>query len=81
MYETISSEKSGGVATISLDRPKVLNVFNGTLHGEIHKALNDAVEDEEVRCIVLRGEGRGFSTGADLAGVTERDGGNPDLGE
>ncbi len=60
LYETISSEKSGGVATISLNRPKVLNVFNGTLHGEIHKALNDAAEDEEVRCIVLRGEGRGF---------------------
>ena len=81
MYETILFEKERGVATVSLNRPKVLNTFNGTLHDEIHDALNDAVEDEGVRCIVLRGEGRGFSAGADLSEITEHDGGTPDLGE
>ncbi len=74
MYEAISFEKSGGVVTISLNRPKVLNVFNGTLHAEIHEALNAAAEDEGARCIVLRGEGRGFSAGADLADITRRGG-------
>lgn len=81
MYETILFEKDGGVATVSLNRPKVLNTFNGALHDEVHDALNHAAEDEEIRCIVLRGEGRGFSAGADLSEITEHEGETPDLGE
>jgi 2-(1,2-epoxy-1,2-dihydrophenyl)acetyl-CoA isomerase len=83
LYETILVDKGGGVAIISLNRPKVLNAFNGALHAEIYDALNDAAEDDEVRCIVLRGEGRGFSAGADLAEVIEGDDSpeGPDLGE
>jgi len=83
VYETILFEKDGGMATISLNRPKVLNAFNMQLHEEIYGALNDAAADDEVRCIVLRGEGKGFSAGADLAEVVEGDGNpdGPDLGE
>jgi 2-(1,2-epoxy-1,2-dihydrophenyl)acetyl-CoA isomerase len=83
LYEAILFKKDGGVATISLNRPKVLNVFNGALHTEIYEALNDAAGDDEVRCIVLQGEGRGFSAGADLAEMIEGDGSpeGPDLGE
>lgn len=83
MYETIRLEKSGGVASITLNRPKVLNAFNMQLHEEIYDALNEAAADDEVRCIVLRGEGKGFSAGADLAEVVEGDGNpdGPDLGE
>ncbi len=83
MYETILFEKSGGVATVTLNRPKVLNAFSHMLHDEIYDAFNDAAEDNEVRCIVLRGEGRGFSAGADLAEVIEGDGSpeGPDLGK
>jgi 2-(1,2-epoxy-1,2-dihydrophenyl)acetyl-CoA isomerase len=67
LYETILSEKTGGVATIALNRPKKLNAFDATMHEELYDALGEAAEDDEVRCIVLRGEGRGFSAGADLA--------------
>ncbi|MBA2441342.1 MAG: enoyl-CoA hydratase/isomerase family protein [Rubrobacter sp.] len=82
MYETILFEKSGGVATISLNRPEVLNAFNGTLHEEVHAAFEAAEDDGEVRAIVLRGEGRGFSAGADLSEVIEGNGSEqPDLGE
>jgi 2-(1,2-epoxy-1,2-dihydrophenyl)acetyl-CoA isomerase len=83
VYETILLEKEGGVATISLNRPKVLNAFNGTLHEEIYDALNSAAADDEARCIVLRGEGKGFSAGADLADIVEDDSNpdGPDLGE
>lgn len=79
-YETISHEKKNGVAIISLNRPKRLNAFNQQMHPELLDALNAAAGDEEVRCIVLRGEGKGFSAGADLSDVVERDGGDPDLG-
>jgi 2-(1,2-epoxy-1,2-dihydrophenyl)acetyl-CoA isomerase len=83
LYETILFEKSGGVATIALNRPDKLNSFNGALHEEVYDALNEAAGDEEVRCIVLRGEGKGFSAGADLSEIVEGDGdpNGPDLGE
>ena len=81
MYETILSEKAGGVANIALNRPEKLNAFDGTMHDELHTALDEVAEDEEVRCIVLRGEGRGFSAGADLAQIVEEADGDPDLGE
>ena len=81
MCETILSEKTGGVATIALNRPKKLNAFDATMHEELYDALGEAAEDDEVRCIVLRGEGRGFSAGADLAQIIQNADGDPDLGE
>src|SRR3712207_992809 len=51
------------------------------MHEELYAALDDAANDDEVRCVVLRGEGRGFSAGADLAGIREGSDGDPDLGE
>jgi 2-(1,2-epoxy-1,2-dihydrophenyl)acetyl-CoA isomerase len=81
VYETILSEKEGGVGNIALNRPEKLNAFDGAMHEELYTALGDAAEDEEIRCIVLRGEGRGFSAGADLAQVVREADGDPDLGE
>lgn len=81
MYETILFEKRRGVATISLNRPKVLNAFDGRMHEEVREALDEAADDDEVRAIVLRGEGRGFSAGADLAQIIESSDGDPDLGQ
>jgi 2-(1,2-epoxy-1,2-dihydrophenyl)acetyl-CoA isomerase len=83
MYETILFDKRGGVATISLNRPQALNAFDGQMHEELHAALQAAGEDGGIRCVVLRGEGRGFSAGADLRseGLKRKDGEPPDLGE
>ena len=81
MYDTVLYEKDKGVATISLNRPEKLNAFDATMHDELYAALDEAAEDEEVRCIVVRGEGRGFSAGADLAQVVREADGDPDLGE
>ena len=81
MYETVLYEKEGGVANIALNRPEKLNAFDGTLHDDLYAALGEAAEDEEIRCIMIRGEGRGFSAGADLAQVIREADGDPDLGE
>jgi len=81
LYETILYEKRDGVACVALNRPKKLNAFDGTMHEELYAALDDASADDGVRCVVLRGEGRGFSAGADLAGILEGSDGAPDLGE
>jgi 2-(1,2-epoxy-1,2-dihydrophenyl)acetyl-CoA isomerase len=81
VYETIFFEKAGGVANIALNRPKKLNAFDGTMHDELHAALDEVAEDDEIRCIVVRGEGRCFSAGADLAQIVSEADGDPDLGE
>jgi 2-(1,2-epoxy-1,2-dihydrophenyl)acetyl-CoA isomerase len=81
LYETILSERTGGVATVALNRPDKLNAFDATMHEELYDALVEAAEDDEIRCIVLRGEGRGFSAGADLVQIIQNADGAPDLGE
>jgi 2-(1,2-epoxy-1,2-dihydrophenyl)acetyl-CoA isomerase len=81
LYETILVERTGATTTIALNRPKKLNAFDGTMHEELYDALGEAAEDDGVRCIVLRGDGRGFSAGADLAQIIENADGDPDLGE
>jgi 2-(1,2-epoxy-1,2-dihydrophenyl)acetyl-CoA isomerase len=81
LYETVLCEKDNGVANIALNRPEKLNAFDGTMHDELYRALDSVAEDEEIRCVVLRGEGRGFSAGADLAQIVKEADGDPDLGE
>jgi enoyl-CoA hydratase/carnithine racemase len=56
-----------GVATLTLNRPKVLNALSPTLFVELREQI-DAIagEEEAIGCVVLRGEGRSFSAGNDL---------------
>lgn len=80
---TIRVEVEGGVATLTLDRPDVLNALNDDLGTVTLAAVRDAAADEGVRCIVLTGAGRAFSSGEDLgalAGSYER-GEPPPLGK
>jgi 2-(1,2-epoxy-1,2-dihydrophenyl)acetyl-CoA isomerase len=55
----------GGVLTITLNRPDVLNAFNAAMHEALAGALKKA-RDPEVRAVVLTGAGRGFCVGQDL---------------
>jgi 2-(1,2-epoxy-1,2-dihydrophenyl)acetyl-CoA isomerase len=68
-YTTIRYGASDGVATIALARPEKLNAFNAAMHAELRAALDAAEQDGAVRCVVLTGEGRGFSSGQDLTEV------------
>lgn len=82
MPQTITYEKQNGVAHITLNRPERLNTFNGQMHEELRAALKDAENDAEVRALVLRGAGRGFSAGADLSSLDEEiEEDTPDLGQ
>jgi 2-(1,2-epoxy-1,2-dihydrophenyl)acetyl-CoA isomerase len=80
MYNTILYEKNKHVATIALNRPEVMNAFNVEMHEDVYHALNQAAEDGEVRCIVLRGNGRAFSAGADLKSISQADANTLDHG-
>ena len=65
-FECILYEKDQGIAIIKLNRPEVLNAMNKQLWLDIQVALEDAKNDPKVTVLVISGEGRAFSTGADL---------------
>ena len=65
-FECIIYEKNQGIATIKLNRPKVLNAMNKQLWLDFQAALADAAKDSDIKVLVVTGEGRAFSTGADL---------------
>jgi len=65
-YETILSEMTDGVLTLTLNRPDVLNAVTDAMLAELQNAFRDAERDAAVRCIVLTGAGRGFCAGQDL---------------
>lgn len=71
-YETILFERHDGVVTITLNRPETLNAFNDTMIRETTDAFKQCGKDPAVRCAILTGAGRGFSSGQDLADVQKR---------
>ncbi len=56
----------GGVATVALNRPAVRNAFNDELIAELTAVFSQMGERDEVRCVVLAGNGPAFCAGADL---------------
>jgi 2-(1,2-epoxy-1,2-dihydrophenyl)acetyl-CoA isomerase len=70
-YDQLIVEKAGGVATVRLNNPARLNALAPTLTAELLEVLERYREDPEIRAIVLTGEGRGFSAGADLSALKE----------
>jgi methylglutaconyl-CoA hydratase len=55
-----------GVTTVTLNRPEVRNAFNDEVIAEMTAVFSELGEREEVRCIVLAGNGTAFCAGADL---------------
>ena len=65
-FECIIYEKTEGTAIIKLNRPQVLNAMNKQLWLDFQAALEDAGRDTGIKAVIITGEGRAFSTGADL---------------
>ena len=66
-YQTLSlTTRAPGVAQITMSRPAVFNAFDEAMIGELDAAFAQVIADDSVRVIVLAGEGRHFSAGADL---------------
>lgn len=71
-FDCIIYEKEDGVATIKLNRPEVLNAMNKQLWIDFQEALEDVKDDPEIKVLIITGEGRAFSTGADLKDSKDR---------
>jgi enoyl-CoA hydratase/carnithine racemase len=65
-FEQIRYAVDDNVLTITLNRPERLNAWTATMQRELIEAIDQADADDEVRAIVVTGEGRGFCAGADL---------------
>lgn len=71
-FETVIYDKKDQVAVVTLNRPKVLNAMNKQLWLDLREAFLAARADDEVRVVILTGQGRAFSTGADLKDSRDR---------
>ena len=67
----IKIEQREGVSLIIFNRPKVYNSFNKPMAIALQRTLDDCAKDKNVRAIVLKGEGKAFCAGQDLAEVTD----------
>ncbi|HEV8437935.1 MAG TPA: enoyl-CoA hydratase-related protein [Methylomirabilota bacterium] len=66
-YQAIRLERRDGVATITLDRPDVLNAMNNPMRGELLEVFTQLGGDHNMRAILITGAGeRAFSAGADI---------------
>jgi enoyl-CoA hydratase len=67
-FETLIYEKKDGIATVSLNRPEALNVYNIQMRDDLYEVLGAIRDDDEVRVGILKGAGdKAFCAGADLS--------------
>src|SRR6202165_690299 len=71
-YEFITVDVEPPIATITLNRPKVLNALSPDLIGEVSQALREVDADDRVRAVVLTGGPKVFAAGADIGGIVAR---------
>ena len=65
-YEYIIYEKEDGIATLTFNRPQVMNAGNMQMHAEIGDAMEDYNGDDDSRVLILTGAGKGFHAGDDV---------------
>lgn len=70
-YQTLVYEKKEQVGIITLNRPERLNAINYQLAVELTRLLDEIVEDQEVRAVILTGAGRAFCAGADIKDMAD----------
>jgi enoyl-CoA hydratase/carnithine racemase len=83
MTDHVIVEKNGGVLTLTLNRPEKKNALTTAMYAVLTRALDDAADDVDVRCVLIQGNGDSFTAGNDLsefaainAGDSERASGN-----
>jgi len=72
--ETVIFEREGPIGRLRLNRPAKLNAQTPQMWAELRELGRTLRDEPDLRCLVVRGEGRAFSSGIDLAEITGQDG-------
>ncbi len=73
MYETINYEVKNNIGYITVSRPKALNAINNQVLDELYDVCTKIEKDDDVRVVILTGEGKAFVAGADIAEMNSLD--------
>ncbi len=65
-YQTFNFSIENNIARIELNRPDKLNAFSKTMHDEFYTILKVVARNDDLRCVLITGAGRGFCAGQDL---------------
>ena len=65
-FANILLDKSEGIATLTFNRPEKLNAMNQEMAGELRVALDEISQDDAIRVLIFKGQGRAFMAGADV---------------
>ncbi len=83
-HDTLKVSTDDFVTTVTLSRPERLNALNHQLADELYEVLHACDQNDDTRVLIITGEGRGFSAGADLkdrGGANDSPSNAPTLGE
>ena len=70
-YETIKVERKENIEIVTVNRPKAMNALNSQVLDELRQAFHEIAMSEEVRAVILTGEGKAFVAGADIAEMSK----------
>lgn len=65
-YKNIKLDKANGVGIVTINRPEVLNSLNDETIAELDACFDQIATDDEIKCVILTGEGKAFIAGADI---------------
>lgn len=78
VYKSLKTDVKDRILTITLNRPERLNAFNFDMQSEMVEVFRKVNDDDEVRAVIVTGEGRGFCAGANLGGGISKEPGSKD---
>ncbi|MBI5244415.1 MAG: enoyl-CoA hydratase/isomerase family protein [Elusimicrobia bacterium] len=70
-YEILKTQEAEGILTITLSRPKALNALNSRFFQELESLLASLSGRQDLRAMILTGEGKAFAAGADIAEMVD----------
>ncbi len=73
-FNTILLEKDGAIAIITMNRPKALNALNEETLLELDQAVDQIAKDDEVKAVIITGNGNAFVAGADIVAMQGNNG-------